>query len=224
MSDLNWTQVITDTLSGFTAMSHWEYIAVGFSIAYLLLAVKESLWCWPAAFFSTFIYTILFFNGALLMESLLNVYYMGMAVYGWTAWHKHNKGPDLIEKMEVSIQYWGLKRHLKIIAITTLVSIAVGYIMSNYTHADFAYLDSFTTCFAAVTTYLVTQKVLENWLYWIVIDGASIYLYVEKGYYPTVVLFICYTIMAAWGFSTWYQEYEKNRLDITDNQDMKNAV
>ncbi len=66
---------LTQTLSGFTAMSHWEYIAVGLSIAYLLLAIKESLWCWPAAFLSTLIYTIMYWNGALLMESLLNVYY-----------------------------------------------------------------------------------------------------------------------------------------------------
>ena len=42
------------------------------------------------------------------------------------------------------------------------------------------------TCFAVVTTYLVAKKVLENWLYWIVIDAASMYLYYEKGYYPTL--------------------------------------
>ncbi|TMO79912.1 nicotinamide mononucleotide transporter, partial [Pseudoalteromonas ruthenica] len=71
--------------------------------------------------------------------------------------------------------------------------------------------DSFTTCFAVVTTYLVAKKVLENWLYWIVIDAASMYLYFEKGYYPTLVLFVFYTIMAAWGFKTWYEEYEQHQ-------------
>jgi nicotinamide mononucleotide transporter len=224
MNDLNWVQVIAKTLSGFTAMSHWEFIAVGLSMAYIFLAIKENLWCWPAAFLSTLIYTVLFFNGALLMESLLNFYYMFMAVYGWYAWHKHTRKQGSDIKVEMAITSWQLQRHFKIILITTLISIIIGYIMSNYTYADFAYLDSFTTCFAVVTTYLVTQKVLENWLYWIVIDGASIYLYVEKGYYPTVVLFVCYTVMAAWGFSTWYQEYEKNKIDERDNQDMKNAI
>ncbi|GAA63225.1 nicotinamide mononucleotide transporter [Pseudoalteromonas sp. BSi20311] len=197
---------ITQILSGFTAMSHWEYIAVALSMAYLLLAIKENLWCWPAAFFSTLIYTIMYWNGALLMESLLNFYYMYMAVFGWVVWRKGkaNQAQRLITS-------WPVNRHIILIVLTTLASLAIGYVMQNYTHADFAYLDSFTTCFAVVTTYLVAKKVLENWLYWIVIDAASMYLYYEKGYYPTLVLFIFYTIMAAWGFKTWYEEYEQSQ-------------
>ena len=164
---------LTQTLSGFTAMSHWEYIAVGLSIAYLLLAIKESLWCWPAAFFSTLIYTIMYWNGALLMESLLNFYYMYMAVFGWMVWRKGKAD-------NISITSWSTQRHAILIGATSLAAIIIGYVMQNYTHADFAYLDSFTTCFAVVTTYLVAKKVLENWLYWIVIDAASMYLYYEK--------------------------------------------
>lgn len=199
-------EFITQVLSGFTAMSHWEYIAVALSMAYLLLAIKENLWCWPAAFFSTFIYTIMYWNGALLMESLLNFYYMYMAVFGWVVWRKGkaNQAQRLITS-------WPVNRHVILIVLTTLASLAIGYVMQNYTHADFAYLDSFTTCFAVVTTYLVAKKVLENWLYWIVIDAASMYLYYEKGYYPTLVLFIFYTVMAAWGFKTWYEEYEQSQ-------------
>lgn len=197
---------VTQILSGFTAMSHWEYIAVALSMAYLLLAIKENLWCWPAAFFSTLIYTIMYWNGALLMESLLNFYYMYMAVFGWVVWRKGkaNQAQRLITS-------WPVNRHIFLIVLTTLVSLAIGYVMQNYTHADFAYLDSFTTCFAVVTTYLVAKKVLENWLYWIVIDAASMYLYYEKGYYPTLVLFVFYTVMAAWGFKTWYEEYEQSQ-------------
>ena len=78
-------------------------------------------------------------------------------------------------------------------------------------NADLAYLDSFTTCFAVVTTYLVAKKVLENWLYWVVIDAASIYLYYLKGFYPTLVLFIFYTLMACWGYKRWYEEYESKQ-------------
>lgn len=200
---------VTQILSGFTAMSHWEYIAVALSMAYLLLAIKENLWCWPAAFFSTLIYTIMYWNGALLMESLLNFYYMYMAVFGWVVWRKGkaNQAQRLITS-------WPVNRHIILIVLTTLVSLAIGYVMQNYTHADFAYLDSFTTCFAVVTTYLVAKKVLENWLYWIVIDAASMYLYYEKGYYPTLFLFVFYTVMAAWGFKTWYEEYEQSQAKL----------
>ncbi|HCV05603.1 MAG TPA: nicotinamide mononucleotide transporter, partial [Pseudoalteromonas sp.] len=148
----------------------------------------------------------MYWNGALLMESLLNFYYMYMAVYGWVVWRRGMNNKD-----HLPIISWSLKRHAVILLATSLASVVIGFVMTNYTHADFAYLDSFTTCFAVVTTYLVAKKVLENWLYWIVIDAASMYLYFEKGYYPTLVLFVFYTIMAAWGFKTWYEEYEQHQ-------------
>ena len=133
-------EFITKTLSGFTAMSHWEYIAVVLSIAYLLLAIKESLWCWPAAFFSTLIYTIMYWNGALLMESLLNFYYMYMAVFGWVVWRKGKANNN-----NLSISSWSMERHALLIILTSIAATGIGYFMTNYTHADFAYLDSFTT-------------------------------------------------------------------------------
>ena len=193
---------LTQTLSGFTAMSHWEYIAVGLSIAYLLLAIKESLWCWPAAFFSTLIYTIMYWNGALLMESLLNFYYMYMAVFGWMVWRKGKAD-------NISITSWSTQRHAILIGATSLAAIIIGYVMQNYTHADFAYLDSFTTCFAVVTTYLVAKKVLENWLYWIVIDAVCIGLYWEKSLYFFSLLFVMYVILAAYGLKQWQHLQQK---------------
>lgn len=196
-------EFISKAFSGFVAMSYWEYIAVFLSLAYLQLAIKESSWCWPAAFISTFIYTVMYWNGALLMESALNFYYMIMAVVGWRMWQK------TAEQSVVPIVSWSLQRHVKIIIVTASIAILLGYLTDTYTHAELAYLDSFTTCFAVVTTYLVAKKVLENFLYWIVIDAASIYLYFAKGYYPTLVLFVFYTIMVCWGYKRWYDEHEQ---------------
>lgn len=196
-------ETLSAIIAGFSAMSVWEYVAVALSMAYLLLAMKESLWCWPAAFISTLIYTLMYWNGALLMESALHFYYMGMAVYGWWAWRYGRQN-----SARQGITSYTFQRHAVVIAATTVVALVAGYIMDNYTHADYAYLDSLTTCFAVVTTYLVAQKVLENWLYWVVIDAASIYLYVAKGYYPTTVLFVFYTVMAVAGYLRWRAQYQ----------------
>ncbi|WP_372771240.1 nicotinamide riboside transporter PnuC [Pseudoalteromonas sp.] len=198
-------EFLSQALSGFTAMSYWEYIAVTLGLAYLVFVMKESLWAWPCAFVSTFIYTLLFWNGALLMESLLNFYYLAMAVYGFYCWRNGK------EKKALPISSWKFNTHLIIITVTSLISLTLGYVMDNYTHADFAYLDSFTTCFAVMTTYLVAKKVLENWFYWLVIDAASIYLYLQKGYFPTVVLFAIYTGMVIWGYLQWREHYEPPR-------------
>lgn len=185
-------------------MSSWEALAVFLAVAYLLLAMKQSLWCWPAAFFSTLIYSILFFDASLLMDSVLNVYYLIMAVYGWYSW-KHGKK----ENEALHVSSWGMVRNIKIIAILAFVSIGFGYLMDTYTSADFAYLDSATTVFAVFTTYMLAKKIIENWIYWIVIDAVSIYIYIEKAFYLTAVLFFAYTILAFVAYLQWKNKNNK---------------
>ena len=186
-------------------MTSWEMLAVFLSVTYLLLAIKESLWCWPAAFVSTLIYSILFFDASLLMDSALNIFYLVMAIYGWYSWKYGNiKARD----KDLEINSYGLAKNLKIIAILIIISLGLGYIMANYTSADFAYLDTFTTVFAVFSTYMLTKKVLENWIYWVVIDSVSIYIYINKGFYLTAVLFGLYTILAIVAYKKWENEYK----------------
>ena len=186
-------------------MTSWEMVAVLLSVTYLLLAIKQSLWCWVAAFVSTLIYTVLFFDASLLMDSALNLFYLVMAIYGWYSW-KYGNGINKDEELEITS--YGLLKNLKIIGTLIIVSLILGYIMANYTRADFAYLDTFTTVFAVFTTYTLTKKVLENWLYWIVIDSVSIYIYINKGFYLTAVLFAFYTVLAFIAYNNWKKEYE----------------
>jgi nicotinamide mononucleotide transporter len=186
-------------------MTSWEMVAVFLSVTYLLLAIKQNLWCWPSAFLSTLIYSILFFDASLLMDSVLNIFYLVMAIYGWYSW---KYGNIKNQNVELEISTYGLKKNLQIILALIVLSLVLGYIMANYTSADYAYLDTFTTVFAVFTTYTLTKKVLENWLYWIVIDSVSIYIYINKGFYLTAVLFALYTILAFVAYNNWKKEYE----------------
>lgn len=198
---------IQSSIEALNVMSTYEAIAMLLAIAYILLAIKQSLWCWPAAFVSTLIYTLLFFDVSLLMDSFLNAYYLVMAVYGWYSW---KYGGKLTEK-ELEVSTYGVAKNLKIILILSVLSLGVGYIMANYTSADFAYMDSFTTVFALFTTYMLAKKVLENWIYWIVIDAVSIYIYIQKGLNLTAVLFVIYTILAFVAYRQWREEYDDRK-------------
>ena len=186
-------------------MTSWEMLAVFLSVTYLLLAIKQNLWCWIAAFFSTLIYSVLFFDASLLMDSALNIFYLVMAVYGWYSW---KYGNIKAQSEELNISTYGMAKNIKIIIVLILISLVLGYIMANYTSADFAYLDTFTTVFAVFTTYMLTKKVLENWIYWVVIDAVSIYIYIQKGFYLTAVLFAVYTVLAVAAYVKWKNEYK----------------
>lgn len=138
--------------------SSLEAIAMFLSILYLLLAIKQNVWCFVAAFFSTLIYTIIFFDASLLMDSFLNAYYLIMAIYGWYSWKYTNSN----KKAELKISTLGINKNIKAIFLLTTLSLVLGYYMKNYTNADYAYLDTFTTVFAIFNTYLLAKKLLKT--------------------------------------------------------------
>ncbi|WP_020415090.1 nicotinamide riboside transporter PnuC [Microbulbifer sp. ANSA001] len=196
----------SDISASINAMSTWEIAAVVLALSYLLLAMREKISCWYAAFASTAIYLFLFWDVSLLMESALQVFYLVMAVFGWWQWRSHRD-----KQQDLKIHRWPLKTHLLVLTSVSGLTLLLGYILENTTNAALPYLDSFTTLGAIVTTYMVTRKVLENWIYWIVVDGASIYLYLDRGLYPTAALFSLYVILVIIGFFQWHAIYRKER-------------
>jgi len=183
-------------------MFEWEYIAVLSGIVYVLLATKESPWAWPFSFISTFIYTILFWDSALVSSSLLNMYYMVMAVYGFMLWKKDKQGECL------SIARWSLKTHLLFIALGVTGTLLLGYMSENYLEAHFAYHDAFVMVFSGIATWMMAQKVLENWFYWMITDTIAGLLYYRSGYAMTVILFLLYVILALYGYLHWRTSYQ----------------
>ena len=201
-----WLQSIGEAMA---SMSLWEGTAVIFAIAYLLLAVKENIWCWFFAFFSTALYTALFWDVNLLMESALNVYYMAMAVFGWHQWTRGGSGNNT-ESHTLDIQSLTGRQHGVIIVAILLLSSVSGYLLNEHSSAAWPYVDSFTTWASVITTYLVTRKYLQNWLYWIVIDAVSIPLYIDRGLNLTALLFAIYIIIAVLGYMHWNKHYRSN--------------
>ncbi|WP_133406416.1 nicotinamide riboside transporter PnuC [Parashewanella tropica] len=197
--------LITKIQSEMSVMTNWEALAVILAVAYLVLAMRQNIWCWAAAFTSSLIYTIIFWKVSLLMDSILNFYYIAMAIYGYWMWTQGGA-----EQHGVKVVSWSKQRHLAIIATTTIVSLILGYFMANHTHASYPYLDTATTCFAVVTTYLVAKKVLENWLYWLVINSVSIYLYINKELMLTSVLFGLYLVLSVIGYKQWRDSMKQN--------------
>ncbi len=190
-------------MNAFAVMSPWEVLAVLFGIAYVILAAKESLWTWLFAFLSTIIYTVLFWEGALMSSSLLNFYYMVMAVYGFVLWRSGGESGE-----ELRVTRWSLKKHRNIVLAGVVISIALGYLSDTYTKANFAYLDTFVMVFSVIATWMLAKKVLENWIYWIVIDSAAIVLYWKSGYLATIILFMLYVILAIYAYYSWSKAYQ----------------
>lgn len=193
------SHLINDIFAAFAAQSGWEWLAASLGIAYVILAARESIWCWPAAFVSTLIYTVLFWEGQLPMQALLNFYYLAMAVYGFIIWQKHANADE-----NIKIHRKPLSFHINFVLSGLLATLLIGYYLSTG-ESRLPYLDALVMVFSIMTTVLMARKVIENWLYWIVIDSFAIVLYWQTGFYVTIIMFAVYLVLAVYGYRNWRQ-------------------
>ncbi len=181
-----------------------EPVAVIAAIAYLLLAIRQNIWCWLFAGISTAIYVWLFLAARLYMESVLNSFYFALAIYGWHSWYYGRSDGN-----ELPVVRWPPGVHGVAIAAIVIVASINGYLLQRFTAAAFPYVDSLTTWAAIWTTFLVARKVLENWWYWLVIDAASIVIYWLRDLKLTSLLFVVYVAMIPFGMVAWTRSFRE---------------
>ena len=191
-------------LAWIAAQDPWEGAAVLLALAYLLLARRENLWCWYAAFASTLIYLALFWRVGLMMESGLQVYYLAMAVYGWWEWRggAHREHPLPITSLDPR---W----HLAALAGVCVATAVSGLLLHRFTQAAWPWADSFVTWGSLLATWMVARKVLENWLWWLLIDSLSLALYLDRGLHLTAALFAAYLVIVVSGYFEWRRHYRE---------------
>lgn len=198
------TETLNTIAEQFQQSSLLELAAVVFAILYLVLAVKENILCWGAAIISVLIFLFIFWEVKLYMQSGLQVYYLGMAVFGWYQWRFAKAGSDSLQ-----VSMWSVQQHLVALTFIVLLTLISEYFLNSGTDARLPFLDSFTTWASVVTTYMVTRKVLENWIYWLVIDSLSIYLYIDRELYFTALLFVAYIVIVFFGWFSWLKSYQQ---------------
>ena len=195
---MQWLLNIARELLGTTI---WEASAVLLALAYLVLAVRKSLWCWLCAFISSAIYVVLMFEAGLIMETCLNVFYVIMAVYGYIEWKRGT------QNNEMQIVKWTWRQHsLGVAAVLVATLINALYLQQHVQAARSPWWDSFITWGSVLTTFMVARRVIDNWLYWIVIDSIAAVLYYSRGLVATSGLFIVYVIMVIHGYWVWRKQ------------------
>ena len=185
-----------------------EATGVLFAIAYLVLAIRESRWCWPAGIASSLVFLGVFWAAGLYMQAALHVFYAGMGAYGWWAWR-----PGGGHAAPAVIHRWPLRRHALAVAAIVASGLLAGALLARYTAAEMPYVDALVSAGAVFTTWLVARKVLENWYYWFVIDAATLFLALGQGLYQTAALFAGYLVLVVLGWRQWSQSLRRQARD-----------
>jgi nicotinamide mononucleotide transporter len=182
-----------------------EYIAVAFNIAYVVLASRRNIWCWPMGIVGSLLSIFLFIEVKIYAEAILFTYYVVMGFYGWYLWKK-SEGEEGLMLSTRSLSY-----HLLLFSIGYVLSFGMYVFLESYTPAEMPLLDSYTTVFSFIATWLVAKKILENWIYWIAIDSLTVYLYLARGLELYALLSLVYTGMAVYGYLEWRKRYLSHR-------------
>ena len=185
-------------------MTPLEILAVIMAVAYLLLAIRQNIWCWFCAGVSTAIYVWLTFVAKLYMDTALQVFYFAMAAYGWYVWTSGRK-----DGHERPIVVWPVSTHVTALGVIAVIGAVNGYLLDTRTDAAFPYLDALTSWGAVWATFLVARKVLENWWYWLLIDAVYVFLYWSRDLKWTAGLFVFYIVLIPIGIVSWTRSYRE---------------
>ena len=177
-----------------------ETIAVLTALIYVVLAAKGNYWCFLFGLISSTIYLYICFLYQLYFDVGINLFYIFMSIYGWFNWKSHS------ELGQLSISRTNGKTIFYLIILGLSLNLFLAEFASRYSNASLPYLDAFTSIFSIIGTYLVIQRKIENWLFWIVIDIVATGMYFYKELYLTSALFLIYTVIAIIGYFNWKKQ------------------
>jgi len=185
------------------ATNYIEILGVIFSLAYLFFSIRQNILLWPMGIISAILYIFVFFSAKFYADMGLNVYYFFISIYGWIVWKREK---EMARDSKMPIKRLTLKMITILTAITLLLFFLLGFILKKFTDSPIPYWDALTTAGSITATWMLAQKYLAHWIVWIAVDALSIGLYIYRGLYPTVILFLIYTTMAIIGYIEWKKD------------------
>lgn len=181
-----------------------EYFGVVTGLLYLWLEIKQHKAMWVIGFLTSLTYVFVFFFSKFYAVMTLNLYYVLISIYGFLLWTRHH-GETNTQTGETGIIYRRIDRQLILFCgLASIILFAGIYAILNYfTDSPVALGDAFTTALSIVATWMLAQRIIEHWPCWVLINAVSAYLYFSRGLYPTMILYICYTVLAVVGYYNW---------------------
>jgi len=204
-----------------------EAVAAFFGLLSVYFSMRKNIWVYPTGIISTVLYVYILFKFGLLGDMLINVYYTTMSVYGWVIWAKSTEDHIHVEVSRATRRDWWISSLLFIISLG-LVSLVYyfkpyidnGFSMNgtvlDFNHLDWAnYMDIVTTSIFLVGMWLMAEKKVENWIFWIIGDLICIPMMIYKQLGITSVQYTVFTILAVIGYIEWMKSLKQNSKSIS---------
>ena len=184
-----------------TTLLEWVAVIAGFLCIYL--AAKENIWNWPISIVAIVVSAVVYYKSALYGDFYLQLYFLFTAFYGWYFWIKKKKE---VAKPVVTIN---AKQWLIAILSIVVLTIILGLPLDHYTDSNVPYEDGFCTAMSFVAQIMLTRKILQNWILWIIVDICYVPLLLYKGLNLYAILYAILVILAIQGYLDWRKTYRE---------------
>lgn len=175
-----------------------EGFALVLNLAYVALAIVQSVWCWPAGFLGAGLTLFVFVQARLYGAAALQLVYMAMMVYGWYEWRRGGEAGGPLEVSRTPPR-WRVG-----LTLAGVVAAAVlGLFLSHRTDAALPVWDGGTTSFSLVAQYMTTRKWIETWLVWILVDVVYVGMLLTQKLHLMAALYSVYIVLAVAGLVSW---------------------
>ncbi|MCE2658797.1 MAG: nicotinamide riboside transporter PnuC [Rubrivivax sp.] len=180
-----------------------ELVAVALSLAMVLGNLRVKVWAWPLAILASACYGVLFAASKLYGEAGLQVFFIGVACWGWWQWHR---AAAAAQDSHRGVQWMSTRERWRAAALTLAAWPALGLLLQRATDSDVPFADAAPTVASVTGQLLLAAKRVENWLVWLGVNVASVALFAYKGLWLTAVLYGLFAVLSWIGWRAWSRQ------------------
>lgn len=196
-------------------MSYLEFFGTLAGALAIWLSAKASVWNFPVGIVNVILFFFLFYQVQLYPDMFLYAFFFVTNMIGWWRW-THPKKFEEDQKHELRVSYMKRKHFMTILFLGITGTFLFGSLAANIHEifpvifpkpSAFPYLDSFVAVMSIITTFLVINKKIESWIFWILIDTIATYMYFSKGIKFVALEYLAFCFIAVFGLWNWIREH-----------------
>lgn len=186
-----------------------QIVGVMLGLLYLWLEYKADIRLWIVGLIMPCVHGMLYFKAGLYADCSMQLYYILAGLYGWIVWHN---APRKNKQESLSIRHtpWGWVPAL--VSVYAVAHLTLYLLLSHFTDSSVPFWDSLTTALSMVAMWMLSRKLVEQWLVWGVVDVITVGLYLYKGIPLTGGLYAIYTMLAIAGYLRWRQAAKEAKV------------
>ncbi len=186
-------------------MQYLDAFTTVLGLLYIVLEYRASIWLWVVGIVMPALDIVLYWNHGLYGDAGMAVYYTLAAVYGFAVWKfgKRRKVVKTENGENLPVAHMPLRLYLPTCLFFAAAWALTWYVLHTFTKSTVPVLDAFTNALSFVGLWALARKYVEQWMFWIVVDVVSCYLYVTKGVPFKAGLYGLYVVIAVAGYFKW---------------------